>query len=63
VKVLRDGKMRQAPTEELVPGDVIFLDAGDDIQADCRLAESFGVQVNNATVTGESIPQGLHGVF
>jgi potassium/sodium efflux P-type ATPase len=57
VEVLRDGKMRQAPTEELVPGDVIFLDAGDDIPADCRLIESFGVRVNNATVTGESMPQ------
>src|SRR6516165_2295327 len=57
VKVLRDGKVRQAPAEELVPGDVILLDDGDDIPADCRLIEAFGVRVNNATVTGESMPQ------
>jgi hypothetical protein len=57
VKVLRDGKVRQAPAEELVPGDVLFLDGGDDVPADCRLLEAFGVRVNNATVTGESVPQ------
>jgi calcium-translocating P-type ATPase len=57
VKVLRDGKVRQTTAEDLVPGDVIFLDDGDDIPADCRLIEAFGVRVNNATVTGESAPQ------
>jgi calcium-translocating P-type ATPase len=57
VKVLRDGKVRQAPVEELVPGDLILLDDGDDIPADCRLIEAFSVRVNNATVTGESMPQ------
>jgi calcium-translocating P-type ATPase len=57
VKVLRDGKVRQAPAEELVPGDVILLDDGDDIPADSRLIEAFSTRVNNATVTGESVPQ------
>jgi calcium-translocating P-type ATPase len=57
VKVLRDGKVRQAPVEELVPGDVLFLDGGDDVPADCRQLEAFGVRVNNATVTGEAVPQ------
>lgn len=57
VKVLRDGKVNQLLAEELVPGDVILLDDGDDIPADCRVIESFGVRVNNATVTGESVPQ------
>jgi sodium/potassium-transporting ATPase subunit alpha len=57
VKVLRDAKVKQVPAEELVPGDVILLDDGDDIPADCRLIEAFGVRVNNATVTGESVPQ------
>jgi calcium-translocating P-type ATPase len=57
VKVLRDKKVRQSPAEELVPGDVILLDDGDDIPADCRLLEAFSVRVNNATVTGESLPQ------
>jgi P-type E1-E2 ATPase len=40
--------------EQLVPGDVLLLDDGDDVPADCRLIEAFGVRVNNATVTGES---------
>jgi magnesium-transporting ATPase (P-type) len=57
VKVFRDGKVRQAPAEGLVPGDVVLLDDGDDVPADCRLIEAFGVRVNNATVTGESVPQ------
>jgi calcium-translocating P-type ATPase len=57
VKLLRDGKVHQAPVERLVPGDVILLDDGDNVPADCRLIEAFGVRVNNATVTGESVPQ------
>ena len=57
VKALRDGKVLQIPTAGLVPGDVIFLGEGDDIPADCRLIQSFSVRVNNATVTGESLPQ------
>ena len=40
----------------VVPGDVIFLSAGDDVPADCRLIESFGVRVNTATITGEARP-------
>ena len=43
-------------SEDVVPGDVIFLTAGDDVPADCRLVEGFGVRVNNATVTGEARP-------
>jgi sodium/potassium-transporting ATPase subunit alpha len=57
VKVVRDDLVRQAPAEELVPGDVILLDAGDDVPADCRVLEAFGLRVNTATVTGESLPQ------
>jgi P-type E1-E2 ATPase len=55
--VFRDGKINQIPADNLVPGDVILLGEGDDIPADCRLTEAFGVRVNNATVTGESVPQ------
>jgi len=40
-----------------VPGDVVLLAAGDDVPADCRLIESFGVRVNTATLTGESRPK------
>ena len=44
------------PSDEIVPGDVITLSAGDNVPADCRLIEAFGVRVNNATVTGEARP-------
>lgn len=55
-KTLRSGAVRQVPAAELVPGDVICLEAGDVLAADCRLVEAFGVRVNNATITGESLP-------
>ena len=57
VKALRDGGAIQLPAHELVPGDVIFLEQGDNVPADCRLIEAFGVRVNIATITGESLPQ------
>jgi calcium-translocating P-type ATPase len=57
VLLLRDGKVKQIPAELLVPGDVLLLNDGDDVPADCRLIEAFSLRVNNATVTGESIPQ------
>jgi P-type E1-E2 ATPase len=56
VRVRRDGVVVVIPSEDVVPGDVIFLTAGDDVPADSRLVEGFGVRVNNATVTGESRP-------
>jgi magnesium-transporting ATPase (P-type) len=54
---LRDGRAVQLPVAELVPGDVVLLAAGDDVPADCRLIEAFGVRVNTATLTGESRPK------
>jgi calcium-translocating P-type ATPase len=56
VKALRQGNVCPIPAEEVVPGDVLLLDAGDDIPADCRLLEAHGLRVNNATITGESLP-------
>jgi calcium-translocating P-type ATPase len=56
VRAHRDGSAVVIPSEEVVPGDVIFLAAGDDVPADCRLLEAFGVRVNNATLTGEARP-------
>ncbi|MFA5825971.1 MAG: cation-transporting P-type ATPase, partial [Gallionellaceae bacterium] len=53
---LRDGHAVQLPVSELVPGDVVLLAAGDDVPADCRLIEAFGVRVNTANLTGESLP-------
>lgn len=55
-KVCRSGIVRQMPAADLVPGDVILLESGDILPADCRLVEAFGVRVNNATITGESLP-------
>ena len=56
VKVLRAGKAAEESVSNLVPGDVILLAEGDNVPADCRLIEAFGVRVNNATITGESLP-------
>jgi sodium/potassium-transporting ATPase subunit alpha len=59
VKVQRGGVFVQIPVAGLVPGDVISLEAGDLVPADCRLIEGFGIRVNVATVTGESLPKVL----
>ena len=56
VRTLRNRTTVVLASEDVVPGDVIFLTAGDDVPADCRLVEGFGVRVNNATLTGEARP-------
>ncbi|MDI6875611.1 MAG: cation-transporting P-type ATPase [Methanomicrobiales archaeon] len=56
VTVVRDGQRIQVPSSELVPGDVIHLAEGDLVTADIRLFESAGLMVDEATLTGESIP-------
>jgi calcium-translocating P-type ATPase len=56
-KVLRGGDVRVVPAEQVVPGDVIALEAGDEVPADCRVVRAFGLRVNTATVTGESAPE------
>lgn len=56
VNVRRDGGIQRMLAAELVPGDIVLLEAGQLVPADCRLIEAFGVRVNNATVTGESVP-------
>jgi calcium-translocating P-type ATPase len=57
VKVLRDNQIKQIFAADLVPGDILVLQEGDNVPADCRLLEAFSLRVNNATVTGESLPQ------
>lgn len=57
VVVVRDSENIQIQAEGLVPGDILLLGEGDKVPADCRLIEAFGVRVNNATVTGESLPR------
>ena len=56
-KTVREGVTQAVPAANLVPGDVILLEGGDNVPADCRVVEAFGVRVNNATITGESLPQ------
>lgn len=54
--VTRDGTPRELPVREVVPGDVITLQAGDMIPADLRLLEARGLHVGEASLTGESLP-------
>ena len=56
VRVMRAGAATLVPSERIVTGDVILLSTGDNVPADCRLIEAFGMRVNNATITGESRP-------
>ena len=55
-KVIRDGKIQTVKSEDLVVGDVIVLEAGDSIPADCRILESYSMKVEEAAITGESVP-------
>ncbi len=55
-KVIRDGNLTEINAEELVPGDLIFLEAGDMVPADTRIIRSSQLQVDEAALTGESIP-------
>lgn len=56
--VIRDGKHVKIRSEELVPGDIIIFEAGNKINADCRIVESNNLQANEAVLTGESTPIG-----
>jgi Mg2+-importing ATPase len=57
VQVLRDGSPREVALEEVVPGDVLLLSAGDIIPADCLILESKDLYVDEAALTGESFPE------
>ncbi|MHC5906764.1 cation-translocating P-type ATPase [Streptomyces sp. S6] len=57
-RVLRDGERKEVPALVLVPGDLVLLEAGDAVSADCRLVETHGLSVNNAPLTGESAAVG-----
>ncbi len=58
--VMIDGKLSQIPQDELVPGDVIKVETGDKIPADIRIIESFNLETNDFSLTGESMPQEKH---
>ena len=55
-KVIRNGEMKEINAEELVPGDLIFMEAGDMVPADGRILRSSQLQIDEAALTGESIP-------
>ncbi|MBK7414471.1 MAG: cation-transporting P-type ATPase [Dechloromonas sp.] len=56
VEALRGGEIVELLANVLVPGDIVLLEEGNFVPADCRLIEAFGLRVNTATVTGESLP-------
>ncbi|MGI6482798.1 MAG: cation-translocating P-type ATPase [Methanobacterium sp.] len=55
-KVIRDGEKKEVLSAELVPGDVLVLEEGDNISADARLVEAYQIKVDSSTLTGESKP-------
>jgi len=55
-QTLRDGKRVTLPASELVPGDIVFLEAGNFVPADIRLVEAANLRVEEAALTGESVP-------
>ena len=59
-KVMRDGKLVMLHSSELVPGDVVLLEAGDSVPADCRVLESASMKIEEAALTGESVPVEKH---
>ncbi len=54
--VIRDGKEQELPVAELVPGDIVQLNAGDLVPADCRLIKIIDLHVRESALTGESLP-------
>jgi P-type Ca2+ transporter type 2C len=55
-RVRRDGEIHEITSRDLVPGDIVFLEAGNAIAADCRVLESVGLRALEAALTGESEP-------
>ena len=58
--VLRAGRRQTIPGEEVVPGDIVILEAGDRVPADLRLSEARGLTLQEAALTGESVPVEKH---
>jgi P-type Ca2+ transporter type 2C len=59
-KVRREGEPKQIPARAIVPGDILLLETGDSVPADARLIELSNMKINEATLTGESMPVDKH---
>jgi Ca2+-transporting ATPase len=57
VQVFRDNQLKEIDSKELVPGDIIRFSEGDKIMADCRVISSNQLEINEAVLTGESMPR------
>ncbi|MGI5911771.1 MAG: cation-translocating P-type ATPase [Syntrophomonadaceae bacterium] len=55
-RVLRNGKKINIPAHDLLPGDIVFIEAGDRVPADLRLLESSNLEIDESSLTGESVP-------
>lgn len=55
-RVIRSGKIKEIPSEEIVPGDILILEAGDMVSADARIIENNGLMTDESALTGESHP-------
>ncbi len=58
ITVIRGGKEEDIPSKDLVPGDILLLEAGDKMPADARLVENYSLRCDEAPLTGESLPVG-----
>ena len=56
VKVVRDGSLQTLPARDIVPGDRLELEAGDNVPADARLLQAYSFRIQEAALTGESVP-------
>ncbi len=59
-RVMRGGELAEVAQVQLVPGDIVQLEAGDKVPADLRIIESFDLRTEDFALTGESMPQGKH---